>query len=783
MPIATRAKVQGQIPFPCKKTRSHSAKGGASAKKKQVAAHSSESTRESRMKSRSEKRREPSPEKSSVESASGNWEVSPWKRHLARGSTKDAQENSECSPRKMKKENVPVTRQCLSPTKLKFANGGILKNVLNSPSKEIRTSENILDNVLDNIIENDRTFGTENSPLSKRKLVLPVSPRKKISSPHKRALTFSLPNESDQRCSARSMCSPQKGRKEGSPSTKEDSEEMCSVIRSPKKENCPSNKVDTDEICGVRSSPRKVKKESTPSRKDDTNEKCNVRSSPRKLKRESSLSKKQEAEEIISPRNSPRKKTKNSQSTIEDTLPDSKPSTSRRKSVALGLQRQHGECYQKAKQALHTSVPDRLLCREKETKAISSFLQEHLGKDKPASMYISGAPGTGKTACLSSIMKLKDNKDVMKNTQTIFINCMCVKQSQQIYNKVLCELCKGQDTSKVKAKDVVARLEKEITKKGPLVLLILDEIDHLDSKNQEVLYTMFEWPALKKSRLVLIGIANALDLTDRILPRLQARPRCKPQLLHFAPYTKDQISTILKDRLSEATGNDTPIVEPMAVQFCARKVAAVAGDIRKALDVCRRAVELVENDVRQQTVLKAISGSPRKSTTSPRKSVLTSPRKSPRKGLLGSPSKTKSPAVKKVGLIQISNVISEVYASCLTTCSSDSQTFPIQQKLVICTVLLMVKQGKLKEVTLGKLHETYSKVCRGRQMAPVDQSECLSLCELIETRGILGLKKAKDTRQTKICLKLDEKELEFALQDKILVSSILKEGLPSKKKK
>ncbi len=36
-------------------------------------------------------------------------------------------------------------------------------------------------------------------------------------------------------------------------------------------------------------------------------------------------------------------------------------------------------------------------------------------------------------------------------------------------------------------------------------LLILDEIDHLDSKNQEVLYTMFEWPALKKSRLVLIG--------------------------------------------------------------------------------------------------------------------------------------------------------------------------------------------------------------------------------------------------------------------------------------
>ena len=50
-----------------------------------------------------------------------------------------------------------------------------------------------------------------------------------------------------------------------------------------------------------------------------------------------------------------------------------------------------------------------------------------------------------------------------------------------------------------------------------------------------------------------IGIANALDLTDRILPRLQARPKCKPQLLNFAPYSKDQIANIIKDRLKKVT--------------------------------------------------------------------------------------------------------------------------------------------------------------------------------------------------------------------------------------
>lgn len=39
-------------------------------------------------------------------------------------------------------------------------------------------------------------------------------------------------------------------------------------------------------------------------------------------------------------------------------------------------------------------------------------------------------------------------------------------------------------------------------------LLVLDEMDQLDSKAQDVLYTIFEWPYLPKSRLCLIGELN-----------------------------------------------------------------------------------------------------------------------------------------------------------------------------------------------------------------------------------------------------------------------------------
>ena len=63
--------------------------------------------------------------------------------------------------------------------------------------------------------------------------------------------------------------------------------------------------------------------------------------------------------------------------------------------------------------------------------------------------------------------------------------------------------------------------------------------------------TIYVLTVLVNKKLCFSGIANALDLTDRILPRLQARPNCKPELLNFAPYSKEQISAIIKDRLKD----------------------------------------------------------------------------------------------------------------------------------------------------------------------------------------------------------------------------------------
>ena len=44
----------------------------------------------------------------------------------------------------------------------------------------------------------------------------------------------------------------------------------------------------------------------------------------------------------------------------------------------------------------------------------------------------------------------------------------------------------------------------------------------------------------------------------------------------------------------------------------------------------------------------------------------------------------------------------------------------------------------------------YSRLCAKRQVGGVAQGECLSLCSLLESRGIFGLRKAKEARLTKV---------------------------------
>ena len=62
------------------------------------------------------------------------------------------------------------------------------------------------------------------------------------------------------------------------------------------------------------------------------------------------------------------------------------------------------QAYHRAKQSFHTAKPERLVGRETEMETINSFVSGHMTRRTAGSLYISGAPGTGKTATLSHIL-------------------------------------------------------------------------------------------------------------------------------------------------------------------------------------------------------------------------------------------------------------------------------------------------------------------------------------------------------------------------------------------
>ncbi len=137
-------------------------------------------------------------------------------------------------------------------------------------------------------------------------------------------------------------------------------------------------------------------------------------------------------------------------------------------------------------------------------------------------------------------------------------------------------------------------------------LIVLDEIDMLMTRDQAVLYNLFEWPLGPGARLSVVGISNTHDLDQRVLPRIGSR--LTEAKLAFQPYSIAQIGGILQDRLAGLSAGARAALDPTALQLAARKVASETGDVRRALELLRRATEIAQFELHQQQQGKAGAG-------------------------------------------------------------------------------------------------------------------------------------------------------------------------------
>ena len=238
--------------------------------------------------------------------------------------------------------------------------------------------------------------------------------------------------------------------------------------------------------------------------------------------------------------------------------------------------------------------PSSISHRDIEKQKIRMFINEGIkSKGSETSLYITGLPGLGKTA---SVFELIQQYSTDPNIQTLYINALKLTSTctfykelwQQITGKTVLnnDACKRlaayfrsrQIISGDRAKNVENNLKK--TK-----ILIIDEVDYLLTKKQEILYNIYDWMHTKNSHLVIISIANTLDFPNKLFPKIQSR--MGRNVLVFKPYSSSEIVSILNERLGHSE-----IFSKDALVYVAKKVANFSSDIRKSLHIVRKALQM-----------------------------------------------------------------------------------------------------------------------------------------------------------------------------------------------
>nr|GMD21498.1 origin of replication complex subunit 1A-like [Ipomoea batatas] len=237
---------------------------------------------------------------------------------------------------------------------------------------------------------------------------------------------------------------------------------------------------------------------------------------------------------------------------------------------------------------------------EREMEEVTAFIKGSICEDQCLGkcLYIHGVPGTGKTMSVLSVMRnLKSEVDAgsIKPYCFVEINGLKLASPEHIYS-VIYEALNGHRVGWKKALKLLNERFSNGTERGkqdnrPCILLI-DELDLLVTRNQSVLYNILDWPTKPHSRLIIIGIANTMDLPEKLLPRISSRMGI--QRLCFGPYNYQQLQEIISTRLNGINAFEKP-----AIEFASRKVAAVSGDARRALEICRRAAELADYRVKK----------------------------------------------------------------------------------------------------------------------------------------------------------------------------------------
>jgi Cdc6-like AAA superfamily ATPase len=322
-----------------------------------------------------------------------------------------------------------------------------------------------------------------------------------------------------------------------------------------------------------------------------------------------------------------------------------------------------------------------LPCRKEEQDLIYNYIKQGLQTNgNYHSLYIAGMPGTGKTASVKTIINILESelneaknkrngkalgKDGIIPFKTIFLSGINFPNISNVF-KIIYKFIFAKVKDKLNIKDYIQLLNeffsnrKKYNSSSSLndpsnshIILIIDEIDILINNSQNLLYNIFNWTTYDYAKLIVISISNTLDLPNRLLPKI--RSRMGDNIIMFKPYNKEELGIIIKDR-----GIDLSLFSQDAIRLSCVKVAAINGDLRRVFHILTRAKEInsAENYKKKNKEL--------------------------------------------VSKFDILNAWNELFSSKI---SNVIKSLHILEKIIIATVLSLIKDQNNNKIRLGDLYE------------------------------------------------------------------------------
>uniref|UniRef100_A0A8B9ES62 Origin recognition complex subunit 1 n=1 Tax=Anser cygnoides TaxID=8845 RepID=A0A8B9ES62_ANSCY len=371
---------------------------------------------------------------------------------------------------------------------------------------------------------------------------------------------------------------------------------------------------------------------------------------------------------------------------------------------------------EEARLRLHVSaIPKSLPCREEEFQDIYNFVESKLIDGTGGCMYISGVPGTGKTATVHEVIRClqqaAENDDVPA-FEFIEINGMKLTDPHQAYVQIL-ELLTGQKVTATHAATLLAKLFCTPGPKRKTTVLIVDELDLLWTRKQNVMYNLFDWPTQKHSKLIILAIANTMDLPERIMMNRVAS-RLGLTRMSFQPYTYKQLQQIISSRL-----NSVKAFEEDAIQLVSRKVAALSGDARRCLDICRRATEICEFA-----------------------------------------SQKSAPEI--VRMAHVTEAIDEMFSSPYINAIRNAS---LHEQIFLKAILAEFRRAGVEEATVQQVYHQHISLCRMEGMQSPTVSEIMAICSRLGACRLLLVESSNKYLHMRVRLNISQDDVMYALKD------------------